>query len=80
MTIFTDAATITTTTGISGTGIESSVDSATIGTTTTLLSVESGPYNDSNTPAIVTQITTGELEYVHPTGYWGPFDTDDGVL
>jgi hypothetical protein len=27
-----------------------------------------------------TQITLGEVEFSHPTGYWGPFDTDNGII
>ena len=28
----------------------------------------------------ITQITSGELEFVHPTGQWGAFDLDSGLI
>jgi hypothetical protein len=47
---------------------------------TQVLYVEGGPYSDSATFAIVTSVPTGELEFVHPAGQWGPFDTDNGQI
>jgi hypothetical protein len=56
------------------------VESITISGKTTVLSVEGGPYADPTTIITITSMPTGELEFVHPTGMWGPFDTDNGQL
>jgi len=55
------------------------LDSTTVTSVTTPSSIDV-LYQDSATFATVTQISIGELDFVHPTGYWGPFDTDNGII
>jgi hypothetical protein len=53
-------------------------DSATLATVTKVIYVEQ-LWRDSATLATVTQVIAEDL-FVHPTGFWGPFDTDNGAL
>ncbi len=52
----------------------------TISGVTTLTSSESGLYYDSVTITSITTIPLGEFEFVHPSGFWGAFDVDNGQL
>lgn len=80
MTIYTDSATLSTATSPSATEIAAFAGSGTISTTTQISAADVGPITDSSTVGSLTEITVGEFEFVHPTGSWGPFDTDNGVI
>ena len=56
------------------------IDANTPTSVTTISANERGPFGDSAILAIVTQITLGEVEFSVPTGFWGPFDDDDGII
>lgn len=80
MTIFIDAASITSITSVISSDIKASIDAGSFSTKTALTSAEVGPFTDLATVGSLTQIPTGEFDFVHPTGSWGVFDTDDGVI
>ena len=77
---FIDAATVTITTQISTVEITSFIDASILATKTTITSDDRGPFTDLATISTKTAITLGEYDYVHPTGKWGPFDDDEGIL
>jgi hypothetical protein len=80
MTIFTDAATIPSLAAATANEVASYIDAASSSSVTTLISSEGGPYSDSASFSIITTIPVGEFEFLHPTGSWGVFDTDDGMI
>jgi hypothetical protein len=80
---YVEAAIIVTSTVVSGveTRIVPNTDGSTIITLTLLSSSEIFLTDiDASTIETITQITTGELEYLAPSGWWGPFDDDNGII
>jgi hypothetical protein len=54
-------------------------DSSTLSTTTQLTYIEQ-LWRDADTLTTITQVNSGEANFTHPTGFWGPFDDDNGVI
>jgi len=81
MTIFTDTGTISSKTTPSSVQNFSSVDSNTLLSITSPSIVEDVfPSEDTDTPFTLTDISSSTDDYLHPTGFWGPFDDDSGAL
>jgi hypothetical protein len=79
MTIFTDSGTIPSVTGVTSNEISQFVDPVRATSRTKVSALDTGPIKDI---ATVITITTPSYEefFVHPSGYWGSFDTDDGII
>jgi hypothetical protein len=56
------------------------VDSAIIAGKTTIIPDDRGPFTDFGTLLTATSVVFTEIEFIHPTGSWGPFDTDSGSI
>lgn len=79
MTDYLDAGTIASKTTPSIVDIDLRIDSSTITTKTTPTAVDV-LYRDAATLSTKTYITTGEADFIHPTGQWGAFDLDSGAI
>ncbi len=54
-------------------------DSGTITSRTKITSDDRGPFHESGTIAVVTEVDSDDL-YVHPAGFYGAADVDDGAI